>query len=90
VASHAAASLARLAALWPVLLPPDLAFPFLIAPLAASPSSQLASCLTKAVAALVSCVLRSGSSFPPHDHPFVQCPYNLFEYRTSQAQLSGP
>jgi hypothetical protein len=72
VASHAAASLARLAASRPVLLPPDLAFPLLIAPLAASPSSRLASCLVKAVAALASCVLRSGSSFPPHDHPFVQ------------------
>lgn len=72
VAAHAAASLARLAASRPDLLPPDLAFPLLLAPLAASPSSRLASCLVKAVAALASCALRSGSSFPPHDHPFVQ------------------
>ncbi|KAG8045825.1 hypothetical protein GUJ93_ZPchr0008g12168 [Zizania palustris] len=77
VAAHAAASVARLAASRADLLAPDLAFPFLIAPLSASPSPspRLASCFVKAVAALVSCALRSGpaaSRFPPHDHPFVQ------------------
>uniref|UniRef100_A0A0A9CM40 DUF3730 domain-containing protein n=1 Tax=Arundo donax TaxID=35708 RepID=A0A0A9CM40_ARUDO len=72
VAAHAAASLARLAASRPDLLPPDLALPFLLAPLAASPSPRLASCLVKAVAALASCVLCTGSLFPHHDHPFVQ------------------
>ncbi|GJN37363.1 hypothetical protein PR202_gb26305 [Eleusine coracana subsp. coracana] len=50
----------------------DLAFPLLLAPLAAPPSSRLASCLVKAVAALASCALRSGARFAPHDHPFVQ------------------
>ncbi|XP_062193776.1 protein RST1 isoform X2 [Phragmites australis] len=72
VAAHAAASLARLAASRADLLPPGLALPLLLAPLAASPSPRLASCLVKAVTALASCVLRSGSRFPPHDHPFVQ------------------
>jgi hypothetical protein len=37
VASHATTSLTRLAASRPVLLPPDLAFPLLIAPLTAPP-----------------------------------------------------
>ncbi|CAO2193844.1 unnamed protein product [Urochloa humidicola] len=72
VAAHAAASVARLAASRPDLLPPGLALPLLIAPLAASPSLRLASCLVKAVSALAACALRSGSRFPPHDHPFVQ------------------
>ncbi|GJN05690.1 hypothetical protein PR202_ga23343 [Eleusine coracana subsp. coracana] len=72
VAAHASISLARLAASGPDLLPPDLAFPLLLAPLAASPSFRLVSCLVKAVAALASCALRSGARFPPHDHPFVQ------------------
>jgi len=72
VAAHAAASLARLAASRPDLLPSGLALPPLIAPLAASPSPRLASCLVKAVSALAACALRSGSRFPPHDHPFVQ------------------
>uniref|UniRef100_A0A0E0FGU3 DUF3730 domain-containing protein n=1 Tax=Oryza nivara TaxID=4536 RepID=A0A0E0FGU3_ORYNI len=75
VAAHAAASVARLAASRADLLSPELALPLLIAPLSASPSPRLASCFVKAVAALVSCALRSGSAasrFPPHDHPFVQ------------------
>uniref|UniRef100_A0ACD5VJS0 Uncharacterized protein n=1 Tax=Avena sativa TaxID=4498 RepID=A0ACD5VJS0_AVESA len=75
VAAHASASLARLAASRADILAPDHALPFLLAPLSASPSPRLASCLVKAVAALVSCVLRSGpagSRFPPHNHPFVQ------------------
>uniref|UniRef100_A0A0E0BXQ2 DUF3730 domain-containing protein n=1 Tax=Oryza meridionalis TaxID=40149 RepID=A0A0E0BXQ2_9ORYZ len=75
VAAHAAASVARLAASRADLLSPELALPLLIAPLSASPSPRLASCFVKAVAALVSCALRSGaaaSRFPPHDHPFVQ------------------
>jgi hypothetical protein len=75
VASHAAASLARLSASRADLLAPDQALPFLLAPLSASPSPRLASCLVKAVAALVSSVLRSGpagSRFPPHNHPFIQ------------------
>jgi hypothetical protein len=72
VAAHAAASVARLAASRPDLLPPGLALPLLLAPLAASPSPRLASCLVKAVSALAACALRSGSRFPPHDHPFVQ------------------
>ncbi|XP_051222968.1 protein RST1 isoform X1 [Lolium perenne] len=72
VAAYASASLARLAASRADLLAPDHALPFLLAPLSASPSPRLASCLVKAVAALVSCALRSGSRFPPHNHPFVQ------------------
>uniref|UniRef100_M8CQR3 DUF3730 domain-containing protein n=1 Tax=Aegilops tauschii TaxID=37682 RepID=M8CQR3_AEGTA len=75
VAAYACASLARLAVSRTDLLAPDEALPFLIASLSASPSPRLASCLVKAVAALVSCVLRSGpagSRFPPHNHPFVQ------------------
>ncbi|VAH72993.1 unnamed protein product [Triticum turgidum subsp. durum] len=75
VAAYASASLARLAVSRTDLLAPDEALPFLIASLSASPSPRLASCLVKAVAALVSCVLRSGpagSRFPPHNHPFVQ------------------
>ena len=72
VAAHAAASVARLAASRPDLLPPGHALPLLLAPLAASPSPRLASCLVKAVSALAACALRSGSRFPPHDHPFVQ------------------
>ncbi|RCV24849.1 hypothetical protein SETIT_5G119500v2 [Setaria italica] len=72
VAAHAAASVARLAASRPDLLPPGLALPLLLAPLAASPSPRLTSCLVKAVSALAACALRSGSRFPPHDHPFVQ------------------
>ncbi|RLM92306.1 protein RST1 [Panicum miliaceum] len=72
VAAHAAASVACLAASRPDLLPPGRALPLLLAPLAASPSPRLASCLVKAVSALAACALRSGSRFPPHDHPFVQ------------------
>ncbi|CAM0879759.1 unnamed protein product [Alopecurus aequalis] len=76
VAAYASASLARLAASRADLLGPDHALMLLLAPLSASPSPRLASCLVKAVAALVSCVLRSGgpagSLFPPHNHPFVQ------------------
>ncbi|KAJ1282422.1 hypothetical protein BS78_03G050600 [Paspalum vaginatum] len=72
VSAHAAASLARLAASRQDLISPGLALPLLLAPLAASPSPRLASCLVKAVAALAACALRSGSRFPPNDHPFVQ------------------
>ncbi|WVZ72439.1 hypothetical protein U9M48_020903 [Paspalum notatum var. saurae] len=72
VSSHAAASLARLAASHQDLISPGLALPLLLAPLAASPSPRLASCLLKAIAALTACALRSGSRFPPRDHPFVQ------------------
>ncbi|ONM29760.1 Protein RST1, partial [Zea mays] len=72
VAAHAAASIARLTATRPDLLPSDVALPLLIAPLAASPSPLLASCLVKAVSALATCALRSGSRFPAHDHPFIQ------------------
>ncbi|PNT70012.1 hypothetical protein BRADI_2g04280v3 [Brachypodium distachyon] len=75
VAAHASASLARLAASRADLLAPDHALPFLLAPLSASPSPRLAACLVKAVAAVVSCVLRSGpagSRFAPYNHPFVQ------------------